>query len=503
MSRIPEIQGADELPRAFAGRNRSPSGSREPPTEPFYPRPCRRSNQMPLLDDQGRLFGYVNVVDALVVLLVLAVGVAGLALVFGGEPAASPDAPEYTRVTVGNLQPAVALAFAEAENATRAGSGAVYDIADTHLTSHPSGEGAAVTATVRRPAGADPVAIGAPLDLEVATHAVNTSVAGFQDEPGLPTTTATVLAETVVSPPVAAGIRAGDTHRIGSTAVATVTATRPLGLENGSRRLLLGLELAALDTGATPRYATRPLRLGTTFSFRTAEYALTGRVVDLRTARIPTANRTVRVTATVDRSTADAVTTGDAIRAANRTLATITDVAAYPTLGGDRRRLALGVAVRARLVDGVPMLLANPLRVGSEVTLPATDVTVSGNVTGVGPVSGESTTARIDVAWRNVPPSLAAVPTPGLAEAHRGAATRITEVNSEPATVVLVTERGDLVTREHPVNRDVHLTLETTTRRNGETLWFHGRPIQRGDRVALDFGSITVRGNVTGVHSDG
>ena len=39
---------------------------------------------MPIIDDEGRLFGAVNIIDALVVLLVLAVVVAGVALVTGG-----------------------------------------------------------------------------------------------------------------------------------------------------------------------------------------------------------------------------------------------------------------------------------------------------------------------------------------------------------------------------------------------------------------------------------
>ena len=40
---------------------------------------------MELIDERGRLFGRVNVVDALVVLLVAAVVVAGVALVAGGS----------------------------------------------------------------------------------------------------------------------------------------------------------------------------------------------------------------------------------------------------------------------------------------------------------------------------------------------------------------------------------------------------------------------------------
>ncbi|MFC7135289.1 MULTISPECIES: DUF4330 domain-containing protein [Salinibaculum] len=39
---------------------------------------------MPLIDEDGRLFGTVNIIDALVVLFVFAIAVAGVALVTGG-----------------------------------------------------------------------------------------------------------------------------------------------------------------------------------------------------------------------------------------------------------------------------------------------------------------------------------------------------------------------------------------------------------------------------------
>jgi hypothetical protein len=53
------------------------------------------SGQMDILDEQGRIFGRVNIIDALVVLFALAVIVAGAALVFGGggtddQPAQTP-----------------------------------------------------------------------------------------------------------------------------------------------------------------------------------------------------------------------------------------------------------------------------------------------------------------------------------------------------------------------------------------------------------------------------
>lgn len=62
-----------------------------------------------ILDENGRLFGTINVVDGLVVLVVLAVVVAGVALVFGGD---SSDARTTTvDVRAENVQPYVANAI--------------------------------------------------------------------------------------------------------------------------------------------------------------------------------------------------------------------------------------------------------------------------------------------------------------------------------------------------------------------------------------------------------
>lgn len=78
---------------------------------------------MKLIDDRGNLFGAVNVIDALVVLLVVAVAVAGVALLTGGEtqnpeqtqeqPDPSPElSSTAATVEVVGVQPYVADALA-------------------------------------------------------------------------------------------------------------------------------------------------------------------------------------------------------------------------------------------------------------------------------------------------------------------------------------------------------------------------------------------------------
>jgi len=83
-----------------------------------------------VIDEEGNLFGVVNVIDALVVLLVVAVLGAGVSLVLGGptpQDATGTDGPNRTVVDVEyrseNLQPYVVDAIAEgtvpSENVTR------------------------------------------------------------------------------------------------------------------------------------------------------------------------------------------------------------------------------------------------------------------------------------------------------------------------------------------------------------------------------------------------
>lgn len=72
---------------------------------------------MKLIDDNGNLFGAVNIIDALVVLLVVAVVVSGVAFLVGQQPSQPTDdtpEPESRTVTlqVVGVQPYVADALA-------------------------------------------------------------------------------------------------------------------------------------------------------------------------------------------------------------------------------------------------------------------------------------------------------------------------------------------------------------------------------------------------------
>jgi len=84
---------------------------------------------MPVLDDEGRLFGAVNVVDALVVLFVLAVAVAGVALVTGaGDGTADPEPETRTVVVQTGAQPDYVVEAIEEGAVGTAGVAAVEEL---------------------------------------------------------------------------------------------------------------------------------------------------------------------------------------------------------------------------------------------------------------------------------------------------------------------------------------------------------------------------------------
>jgi len=93
-----------------------------------------------IIDDEGRLLGAVNIIDALVVLLVLAVTVAGVALVFG-QSDESPE-PEtdtvYATLDLGTQSSTIATVINEGDTYEVTDSNSLT-ISDLYVT--PNGDG--------------------------------------------------------------------------------------------------------------------------------------------------------------------------------------------------------------------------------------------------------------------------------------------------------------------------------------------------------------------------
>jgi hypothetical protein len=231
---------------------------------------------MELIDEKGRLFGRVNIVDALVVLFAIAVLAAGAALVLGGSD--TPDTSERMHVTVETAD----------QSATAVTSGRVtYDGADANVTDvyrTPNRTYLRVALDGTRTDDGfqfdrQHVRLG-----DTPTVATETAVAGGavterNTTATFDTETTTVTVEATVDDSVASAISSGDEQRIRDTTVATITGvdTASENATHASLDVTLALETRLAD--GTAHYGGSPVRLGRTVAVETDGYEFEGEII--------------------------------------------------------------------------------------------------------------------------------------------------------------------------------------------------------------------------------
>jgi len=253
---------------------------------------------MEIIDEKGRLFGVVNVVDALVVLLVLAVVAAGVALVVGGNdsPADAGDENDTEATRYATLSYTVPYESAAAtlnnDDSLQAVEGdEAYNVSDVYRSFTPDGSVHVVarvayeeefTANDERLYGGQelPVTTGA-YRVTANTVAVNQSTAA------IPTETVPVVLSANVSSSVAETVEPGQQATIGNDTVATIESVRR-GETNGDRQQLwLGVELRAWDRSTGPVFDGQSLRVDNPVTVVTDRAVVRGRLHEVGTTEQP------------------------------------------------------------------------------------------------------------------------------------------------------------------------------------------------------------------------
>jgi len=293
---------------------------------------------MQVIDDSGNLFGLVNVIDALVVLLLFAVVVAGATLVFGsGDQTPAPErdlATTNVTLDLGTQPDYIVDQLDEGDSYSPAGD-STLTITDIYRTPRGSDTNVLVHARLRGPTTEEtinydgaPPRLGRQLGIATDAYIVNGTIrnVGGDFERG----TTRVLVTDTVSAQTAAEIDEGDVSRIAGHDVATVASVTAYGTDNPDRkRVSLGLNLTTLQRGESPQFGTTPIRNGTTVSFRTPEYDLSGTVQRVGTTeqRGRATSRTVTLRLTnVSSHLAQSITVGATETTAGTTVARITRV---------------------------------------------------------------------------------------------------------------------------------------------------------------------------------
>lgn len=474
---------------------------------------------MDLIDEEGKLFGAVNVFDALAILLVVTVLIAGVALL--NPLGASDTETQYATIDLGEHPSYISDQVTEGDRMAPSGTGHTITITDVYAS---SADGENVSVTVRAEIegervesdqwdgtvfefDAEIVRPGSTLAVRTAAYELEGDVVSMASSgETLQTHETEISVKATVSASTARSIEPGDTHEIGGHTTAEITDVHVApGPEPDTRTVVVGASLHTLERTGDLRYADQSLGIGDDLELRLSGYGISGQVVTIGTDEIVTHDRIVTLRTTLSADAAQRIEPGDTYEYAGQPVATVESVEHYATDEADEHAVLLELQLTTVTVEGTETFGTTPVRVDEEIPFEADDYNLTGTIVSRGALSdvSEHGTRTATIKMENVPPEEADAVEVGSRE-RTGMDTyaEVTDKHVEPASVVLESEDGHIYEREHPRNKDVYLTVDLQVHETPSGVVFHGDYLQQGDQVILDFPLATVEGTVIELRDD-
>lgn len=360
---------------------------------------------MDLIDEQGRILGLVNVIDALAVFVVAAVVVAGVAFVLQPEPEspAPPDTASAKAVLDLGTQPAYVVEYISPGDTYSTGPNSNLTVTDVYVT--PAQEGVRTFVSVELTGIQDegtiayhgePLRIGRQLEMSTDLYQLNGTIRSVGSS--LQQGTTTVLLETTVDASTAARIDPDDTYSLAGHDVATVERVDWYATgDPNRRRVFVGLSLRTVDLGDGPRFGSTIVREGTTIPFRTVDFVLSApiRRIGATELRGEPTTRTVTLELTrVDPALANSLEPGMTEGTDGTTTARITDVRSAPATviltsqdgniylreHPNRKDVTLDAEIRVRQTADGLTFKGRTIQQGSAITLDLGSTTIEAQV---------------------------------------------------------------------------------------------------------------------------
>lgn len=465
-----------------------------------------------VLDDEGRLFGLVNVIDLLVVLLVLAVVVAGAALLLSGS--GEPDSRHAT-VDLGDQPDFIASEIEPGDEFDVEGSSDTVTITDVYRYDGDDGTSVLVRVTINgttiepdepedRPRfefRGEQLRVGQQLPIQTPDYEVEGEIVQLQRSgEQLPVTESDFLVETTVSESTADELSTGDEYRVAGETLAEITDIQQFPAEDGDRTVLLGLSAQVLERDGGAHFGSIPVRVGSELSFVGDGYELSAEIVRRGTSTIDTEPSSFLIETTVGADIVDDIRVGDQYRLSDEPIVDVESKTVYTTDQADVRRVILGVSVAARTADDSIRFGDRELRIGESIPVQTGEYDIEGEIIRRGALeeAGEPATRTASVLVENIRPERADTINVGQTERLGDDVTaEVLEKSTEPAEIILESDDGNIFLREHPRNLDVTLEIELQVRElDGGSLRFRGDSLRTGDSITLELGQLRIEGEV-------
>ncbi|MFC6787120.1 DUF4330 family protein [Halobaculum halobium] len=464
---------------------------------------------MNLIDDEGNLFGVINVIDALAVLLVLAVVAAGAAFVLqpDPEPEGSNTATRNATLDLGTVPQYVADEINEGDSYSP-GSNQQITITDVHFTPQEDQTRAILRVQIQGVQSGGfsydgaPARLGRTLQIATDLYQIEGQIRAVGSGTALETPETPVVIRDTLSTQDARDLTAGDEIRLSGRTVATVETVRAYPTDDsGQHQVYLTANLSTHRQSGTLRYGGNQLRRGQTVTLPGDGYMIDGRVLSVRTG-LESGQSEVLISEVVPTDVADQISEGDTAAAGMQDIATVEHVATYGTNDPDRKRVFVGLSLTTVTTGSEPQFGSTELRQGSQLTFATDAYSLTGDIERVGATTQRGTLAKrtVTLSMREVRQPMAQSIDAGLRERSDGETiARVNRVSIEPSTIILEGDRGTLGVYDHPTLRDVTLTTTLQVRETTSGVQFKGQTIQQGSTVVLDLGSITIRATVVSV----
>ncbi|WP_257299939.1 DUF4330 domain-containing protein [Haloarchaeobius sp. FL176] len=470
---------------------------------------------MELIDDNGYLFGVVNVVDALVVLLVLAVVATGAVFVLSDDPEPEPTTEtHYATLDLGTQPTYVATLIEEGDNVTPSETEELT-VTDVYVTDQGDNRRVLVRVALEGNPTEDPAddtltydggppRVGRELAITTSEYSTSGRITEVSaSDPDLDLQNTRILLETTVTAEEADRIDTDDTITRNNRTIATVESFRLYETDDpNQRRAVVVANLLAHQDGDTLRFGVTPLRVGQTVQLTTGEFDLQGTLLRTGVSGLPVSETDVLLRTELDSDTLAQLEPGDEYLVNDQTVATIQTIDAYGTGASDRRLAYIGVTYQTYQPREVPQFAGQRVREGTQLPFRTEEYEFQGRVVRENALEqrGTETTRMVTLEMENVEPDVANSVEAGMTEQIAGeTVVDVTNVEVEPADIVLTSDDGNVFLRDHPVNKDVTVTAELQVRESATGITFKGSSLRQGETVLLDFGTVIIRATVVSV----
>ncbi|WP_251344431.1 DUF4330 family protein [Haloplanus halophilus] len=365
---------------------------------------------MELIDDSGRVFGRVNVIDALVVLIIIAVVSAGIVFVFTDDSAAPETKTTYATLDMGVQEPYLVEEIS-AGDTYEPSETSTLRVTDVHLTPHEDGTRVFLRVAIKGELNEQgsiiyqgaPPRLGRSLSLITDRYEISGRIRDVGESDAITTAQQTVVLSTRMAATDARTVTPGDEVRVGGRVVARIeNVTTYTTKDPNQRQLFVAVTVDAHRQQNNLRFGGQPLRRGQSLTLPTGEYVLNGHIEQVGgkfdLGETTTRNVTLQV-GEIRKDFASVIEEGMVERTGDTTVARITEVVEVePSLiivtGSEEASVAVvdhpvkrDVTLRTELqLRETPSGLAfkgEQIRQGSEVVLNLGTITLEATVIAV------------------------------------------------------------------------------------------------------------------------